>query len=56
MDGCSQAGDFPEFGWNDVVQHQQLWTVIDGQVLDITNWIGEHPGGSSALLKGMLDR
>lgn len=25
------------------------WTVIDGNVYDLTKWIGQHPGGSGAI-------
>ncbi len=27
------------------------WSVIDGNVYDLTNWIGQHPGGREAILK-----
>lgn len=26
------------------------WTVIDGNVYDLTNWISQHPGGEQAIL------
>lgn len=25
------------------------WTVIDGTVYDVTEWVGQHPGGSAAI-------
>ncbi len=25
------------------------WSVIDGNVYDLTNWIGQHPGGAQAI-------
>lgn len=25
------------------------WTIIDGNVYDLTNWIGKHPGGPEAI-------
>jgi predicted heme/steroid binding protein len=28
----------------------ECWTIIDGNVYDITNWISEHPGGREAIL------
>lgn len=41
------------FSWNDVKQHtnrDSCWIVIDGDVYDITNWLGKHPGGDVVLL------
>lgn len=28
------------------------WSVIDGNIYDLTNWIGQHPGGEQAI-KGL---
>ncbi len=28
------------------------WSIVDGKVYDLTNWISKHPGGKSAI-KGM---
>jgi cytochrome b involved in lipid metabolism len=28
----------------------KCWTVIDGNVYDLTKWITSHPGGASAIL------
>ena len=29
------------------------WTVIDGQVYDITNYINIHPGGAKKIMRGV---
>ena len=29
------------------------WTVVDGMVYDITNFIDTHPGGKGKILKGV---
>lgn len=29
---------------------QSCWTVVNGSVYDVTSWIGQHPGGASAIL------
>ena len=29
-----------------------IWTVIDGVVYDITNYVGMHPGGLKKILRG----
>ena len=37
----------------DVSQHRSVddcWIVIDNVVLDITNWLSQHPGGDQVLL------
>ncbi len=36
-----------------VAQHnsaQSCWTAINGNVYDVTNWIGQHPGGPEHIL------
>ena len=36
-----------------VAQHNSggsCWTAINGNVYDVTSWIGQHPGGSGAIL------
>jgi hypothetical protein len=30
------------------------WVVIEGQVVDVTQWISRHPGGAQPLLQGSL--
>ena len=27
------------------------WTTVNGNVYDVTNWISQHPGGSSAIMR-----
>ncbi|PIR89457.1 MAG: hypothetical protein COU07_00970 [Candidatus Harrisonbacteria bacterium CG10_big_fil_rev_8_21_14_0_10_40_38] len=37
----------------DVAKHNSktsCWTIIDGKVYDLTEWIGQHPGGQQAIL------
>lgn len=29
-----------------------IWTVIDGVVYDITNYVDQHPGGKKKILRG----
>ena len=29
---------------------QSCWTVVDGYVYNLTNWINSHPGGSGVIL------
>lgn len=29
-----------------------IWTVIDGEVYDITNYVDQHPGGKKKILRG----
>ena len=42
-----------EFTMEEVAKHnkkEDLWVVVKGAVLDLTNWMDEHPGGPQALL------
>ena len=37
----------------DVAKHasaSSCWSVVDNQVYDLTQWIGEHPGGPEAIM------
>ena len=37
----------------DVAKHytqSSCWTAINGEVYDVTSWIGQHPGGAQAIL------
>jgi len=36
----------------DKIRKTLVWTVIDGKVYDITNYINLHPGGKRNILKG----
>jgi len=41
------------YTWEQVAQHttaDDLWTVVQGKVLDLTAFAAEHPGGLDALL------
>ncbi|KAK0730354.1 flavocytochrome c [Lasiosphaeris hirsuta] len=45
-----------EFTLEEVAKHntkEDLWVVVKGVVLDLTNWLDEHPGGPQALLNFM---
>jgi len=40
--------------WSEIARHSteaSLWTVIDGEVYDLTSWAAKHPGGLPVLLK-----
>ncbi|KAL1988995.1 hypothetical protein VTN96DRAFT_5758 [Rasamsonia emersonii] len=45
-----------EFTMEEVAKHNKkddLWIVVKGVVLDMTNWLDEHPGGAQALFSHM---
>ncbi|KAJ2892153.1 uncharacterized protein MKZ38_010186 [Zalerion maritima] len=45
-----------EFTMEEVAKHNtkdDLWVVVKGCVLDLTNWLDEHPGGVQAILNFM---
>ncbi|KAJ5625501.1 hypothetical protein N7510_001810 [Penicillium lagena] len=45
-----------EFTMEEVAKHNKkddLWIVVKGCVLDVTNWLDEHPGGANALFNFM---
>lgn len=45
-----------EFTMEEVAKHNKkddLWLVVKGIVLDVTNWLDEHPGGPQALFSHM---
>ncbi|RJE26944.1 fumarate reductase [Aspergillus sclerotialis] len=45
-----------EFTMEEVAKHNKkddLWIVVKGVVLDVTNWLDEHPGGANALFNFM---
>jgi flavocytochrome c len=67
--GSSSAGPSPspskpkkfsipdkEFSLEEVAKHNKkddLWIAVKGVVLDLTNWVNEHPGGPQALYSHM---
>ncbi|KXG52136.1 Flavocytochrome c [Penicillium griseofulvum] len=45
-----------EYSMEEVAKHntkESLWVVVKGVVLDLTNWVDEHPGGANALYNFM---
>lgn len=45
-----------EFSLEEVAKHNKkddLWIAVKGVVLDVTNWLDEHPGGAPALFSHM---
>jgi cytochrome b involved in lipid metabolism len=45
-----------EYTMEEVAKHNKkddLWVVVKGVVLDLTNWLDDHPGGPQALLNFM---
>ncbi|KAJ5153787.1 Flavocytochrome c [Penicillium coprophilum] len=45
-----------EYSMEEVAKHntkESLWVVVKGIVLDLTNWVDEHPGGANALYNFM---
>ena len=34
------------------IKQEMIWTVIDGVVYDITNYVGQHPGGLKKIMRG----
>ena len=37
-----------EITWNELLNHtteDSCWIVYNGNVLDVTNWLKDHPGG-----------
>ncbi|KAL4872310.1 hypothetical protein BDV12DRAFT_162739 [Aspergillus spectabilis] len=45
-----------EYSMEEVAKHnkkEDLWIVVKGVILDVTNWLDEHPGGANALFNFM---
>jgi succinate dehydrogenase/fumarate reductase flavoprotein subunit len=58
--GAQDIADFKvpekEFTMEEVAKHNKkddLWIVVKGVVMDVTNWLDEHPGGAQALFSHM---
>jgi cytochrome b involved in lipid metabolism len=50
--GDVQQSALPEFGWEEIaaaVEHGRLWTVVAGDVYDLTGFVADHPGGAQIL-------
>ena len=51
--GAPAAGGAPGIPMTEVAKHNSktdCWVVVDGQVLDVTSFLSEHPGGELAIL------
>lgn len=51
--GGAAASKVPEYTMDDVAKHNKptdCWMVVNGEVLDVTKFLDEHPGGREALL------
>ena len=51
----SNGGKLPEYSMSEIKKHNKkddAWMVIDKYVLDVTDWIGIHPGGN-IIMKGV---
>ena len=49
----ASKGDAKAFSLDDVAKHNKkddCWVVVDGQVLDVTSFLLDHPGGEKAIL------
>jgi flavocytochrome c len=49
----SKAPSTQSFSIEEVAKHNKkddVWVVVDGQVLDVTNFLPDHPGGEKAIL------
>jgi succinate dehydrogenase/fumarate reductase flavoprotein subunit len=47
------AAEYKEYTLEDVTKHnseKDCWVVVDGQVLDVTKFLPDHPGGKKAVL------
>lgn len=52
--GTASGGAAVVYTMDQVTQHadeSSCWSVVDGGVYDLTNWIGQHPGGSDRILE-----
>ncbi|KKZ63259.1 hypothetical protein EMCG_02379 [[Emmonsia] crescens] len=59
-DGAADMANFKvpdkEFTMEEVAKHNKkddLWIVVKGVVMDVSNWLDEHPGGAQALFSHM---
>tara|TARA_A100001015_G_C15036290_1_gene736415 strand:- start:3088 stop:3345 length:258 start_codon:yes stop_codon:yes gene_type:complete len=44
----------PTYTWDDVAKHtseDDCWVVVNDRVLDVTDWIPDHPGGKMVLIQ-----
>ena len=52
-EASASKGDAKVFSMDDVAKHNKkddCWVVVDGQVLDVTSFLPDHPGGEKAIL------
>lgn len=53
MPAASSSSGGKTFSAEEVAKHNKkddVWVIIDGQVLDVTNFLPDHPGGEKAIL------
>ncbi|KAF5345272.1 hypothetical protein D9758_008488 [Tetrapyrgos nigripes] len=51
--GSASSGGQKEYTMADVAQHkskEDIWVVVNGQVLDVTKFLPDHPGGEKAIM------
>ena len=36
----------------DEIREKMIWTVIDGDIYDISNYVHDHPGGYKKIMRG----
>ena len=50
------GGEIRSYSWEDIRKHDKesdAWVVMDGEVFDVSKFLGEHPGGSSIVLPSL---
>ncbi|BGP42455.1 Osmotic growth protein [Rhodotorula kratochvilovae] len=52
-EGGKDAKELKEYSLDEVAKHNKkddIWIAVNGQVLNVTNFLNDHPGGAKALL------
>lgn len=53
VEEAGKAGGMGEYSAEEVAKHNtenDCWVIVNGQVLDVTNFLGDHPGGKLAIM------